>query len=76
MIQLNIHETDLSNQYLSHHLTWHCSSIYEDLHGFVAYERKNCLEIINKSNAECFDGIKSQNKQLMWRFAIVTKCEF
>jgi hypothetical protein len=35
-LQLNFHETDL----LFHHLTWHCSSIYEDLHRFAAYEHK------------------------------------
>ena len=34
-VQLNLHETDLLFQYLSHHLTWHCSSIYEDLHRFA-----------------------------------------
>ena len=26
-VQLNLHETDLLFRYLSHHLTWHCSSI-------------------------------------------------
>ena len=30
-IQHNLHETDLLFRYLSHHLTWHCSSISEDL---------------------------------------------
>ena len=34
-LQLNLHETDLLFQYLSHHLTWHCSSISEDLHRFA-----------------------------------------
>ena len=24
LVQLNLHETNLSFQYLSHHLTWHC----------------------------------------------------
>ena len=38
MLQLNLHETDLLFRYLSHHLTWHCSSMYEDLHIF---ERKS-----------------------------------
>ena len=40
MLQLNLYETDLLFRYLSHHLTWHCSSIYEDLHRF---ERKIVL---------------------------------
>ena len=31
-LQLNLHETDLLFRYLSHHLTWQCSSISEDLH--------------------------------------------
>ena len=35
VIQLNIHETNLIFQYLSHYLTWHCSSISEDLHRFA-----------------------------------------
>ena len=34
-VQLNLHETDLLFWYLSHHLTWHCSSISEDLHRFA-----------------------------------------
>ena len=34
-VQLNLHKTDLLFRYLSHHLTWHCSSIYEDLHRFT-----------------------------------------
>ena len=34
-LQLNLHETDLLFRYLSHHLTWHCSSISEDLHRFA-----------------------------------------
>ena len=38
-IQLNLHETDLLFGYLSHHLTWHCSSISEDLHS----QRENTL---------------------------------
>ena len=33
-IQLNLHVADLLFWYLSHHLTWHCSSISEDLHNF------------------------------------------
>ena len=39
-LQLNLHETDLLFRYSSHHLTWHCSRIYEDLHRFAAYQRK------------------------------------
>ena len=35
-LQLNLHETDLLFRYLSHHLTWHCSSI-EDLHRFARF---------------------------------------
>ena len=35
LIQLNLHETDLLFRYLRHHLTWHCSSISEDLHRFA-----------------------------------------
>ena len=34
-LQLNLHETDLLFWYLSHHLTWHCFSISEDLHRFA-----------------------------------------
>ena len=34
-IQLNLHETDLLFRYLSHHLTWHCSSISENLQRFA-----------------------------------------
>ena len=34
-VQLNLHETDLLFWYLSHHLTWQCSSISEDLHRFA-----------------------------------------
>ena len=30
-LQLNLQETDLSFWYLSHHLTWHCFNISEDL---------------------------------------------
>ena len=30
-VQLNLHETDLLFQYLSHHLTWQCSRISDDL---------------------------------------------
>ena len=35
VVQLNLHETNLLFQYLSHHLTWHCSSISKDLHRFA-----------------------------------------
>ena len=35
VVLLNLHETDLLFRYLSHHLTWHCSSISEDLHRFA-----------------------------------------
>ena len=35
ILQLNLHETDLLFCYLSHHLTWHLSSISEDLHRFA-----------------------------------------
>ena len=34
-LQLNLHETNLSFQYLSNHLTWHCPTISEDLHRFA-----------------------------------------
>ena len=34
-VQLNLHETDLLFWYLSHHLTWHCSSISDNLHRFA-----------------------------------------
>ena len=34
-LQLNLHETDLFYRYPSHHLTWHCSTISEDLHRFA-----------------------------------------
>ena len=34
-VQLNLHEIDLLFRYLNHHLTWHCSSISEDLHWFA-----------------------------------------
>ena len=44
MLQLNLHETDLLFRYLCHHLTWHCSSNYEDLHRF---ERKS-VQIFKK----------------------------
>ena len=42
-LQLNLHETNLLFQYLSHHLTWHCSSIYEDLHRFAQIKTQNCF---------------------------------
>ena len=32
IVKLHLHETDLLFRYLCHHLTWHCSSISEDLH--------------------------------------------
>ena len=34
-LQFNLHETDLLLRYLSHHLTWHCSSISKYLHRFA-----------------------------------------
>ena len=34
-LQLNLYQTDLLFWYLSHHLTWHCSSISEYLHRFA-----------------------------------------
>ena len=42
-VQLNLHETDLLFRYLSHHLTWHCSSISEDLHRFAQIWSQNCF---------------------------------
>ena len=39
LIQLNLHKTDL----LSHHLTWHCSSIYEYSHRFAQIWSQNCF---------------------------------
>ena len=50
LIQLNLHETDLLVRYLSHHLAWHCSSIYEDLHTF---ERKSVQIFINPETIWC-----------------------
>ena len=38
-LQLNLHETDLSFQFLSHHLTWHCLLIY----GFSPVFPSSCL---------------------------------
>ena len=35
VLQLNLHVTDLSFQYLSHHLTWHYSSTSYSLNRFV-----------------------------------------
>ena len=46
-VQLNLHETDLSFRYLSHHLTWHCSSISEDLHKFAAFAHKIVFVIVS-----------------------------
>ena len=34
-LQLNLHDIDLSFWYLSHHLTWHCSSISEGFNKFA-----------------------------------------
>ena len=45
-LQLILHETDLLFRYLSHHLKWHCSSIYEDLHRFAQIWAKNCFIIV------------------------------
>ena len=42
-IQLNLYETDLLFRYLSHDLTWHCSSIYEKLHRFAQIWAQNCF---------------------------------
>ena len=39
----NKHYTDLLFRYLSHHLTWHCYSIYEDLHRFAQICSQNCF---------------------------------
>ena len=50
MLQLNLHETDLLFRYLCHHLTWHCSSNYEDLHRF---ERKSVQIFINTGTMPC-----------------------
>ena len=44
-VQLNLHETDILFWYLSHHLTWHCSSIYEDLH---RYDHKIVFVIVSE----------------------------
>ena len=44
-VQLNLHKTDLLFRYLSHHLTWHCSSIYEDLH---RYDHKIVFVIVSE----------------------------
>ena len=38
-VQLNLHETDLLFQYLSHHLTWHCLLIY----GFPPVFTSSCV---------------------------------
>ena len=42
-VQLNLHETDLSFLYLSHHLTWQCSSISEDLLEICSICSQNCF---------------------------------
>jgi hypothetical protein len=43
LLQLNFHETDLLFGYLSHHLTWHCSSISENLHKLLETITKTIL---------------------------------
>ena len=35
VLLLNLHQPDLLFGYFSHHLTWHCSSNYEDVQGFA-----------------------------------------
>ena len=49
-LQLNLYQTDLLFWYLSHHLTWHCSSISEDLLNFAAYERKIVFAVISEQS--------------------------
>ena len=43
-IKSTVHEIDLLFRYLNHHLTWHCSSISEDLHRF----QQICTDVITK----------------------------
>ena len=43
LVQLNLHETDLLFRYLSHHLTWHCFSISEDLQEICSIWMQNCF---------------------------------
>ena len=60
LFQLNLHETDLLFRYLSHHLTWHCFSISEDLHRFAAFACKFvccycfCGKIVQKQQQKQF----------------------
>ena len=44
-VQFNVHETDLQFRYVSHHLTWYCSRIYENLQ---RYERKIVLVCVSE----------------------------
>ena len=52
-LQLNLHQTNLLFRYLSHHLTWHCSSIYEDLHRYarkIVFVIVECLKLFRNNN--------------------------
>ena len=62
-IQLNLHQTNLLFRYLSHHLTWHFSSIYEDLHRYarkIVFVIVACLKLFRNNNKNNFASISVQ----------------
>ena len=58
-VQLNLHETDLLFRYLSHDLTWHCYSIYENLHRYeqIFFAVVACHKLFRNNNKNNFSLI-------------------
>ena len=54
-VQLNLHETYLLFRYLSHHLTWYCFSISEDLHRFARNLQYLSTKLFRNNNKNNFE---------------------
>ena len=70
-LQLNSHETDLLFRYLSHHLTWCCSNIYEDLHSM--FLRLNFSYMSNFIMYVMIHILKDKSKFKMGSFEVPTE---
>ena len=78
MLQLNLYQTDQLFWYLSHHLTWHCSSIYKDLHKVQIWTQsmisndgsivKN-INILNSENCSCIFFLSFRN-HISFRYVV------
>ena len=74
LVQLNLNETNLLFRYLSHHLTWHCSSISGDLHRF-ARNLQHLSVKLRIARLKLFRNNNKNNFALIWCKFLANLCK-